>query len=756
MITNSNNNMRDSKEQDFLNEDDFDRKIRKEESDEKPSSEDHDSREEQEVEENQEEQSLDNKADNIQKPENIDEADEENIDESDEEIKAENIDEADEEIKAALVAGTSPDEDIKAKAEEKHETSSVEKGDENSVSDERDDEAEVYGPITNNDKVQYVEMEEMVSVEEMDDIGQTEEEYAKEEEKEEDEEVDYSSFTKDQLVKAAEDLLNEENIKKADSSLKELKNHFEEIYSGEKKLALEKFIGEGGTEDDFNYKGDDLDARFESVVRTIKEKKDRFMADMEKTREQNLAAKNLVLEKLRKLVDAEENTASITELKEIQNEWRSIGPVPSQYVRSLWANYSALIDRFYDNRSIYFELKELDRRKNLEAKIDICERAEKLEKMDNLKEAIKDLNDLHEEFKHVGPAPREEQEALWKRFKAASDRIYTRRKEFVENLKSNLMQNYEEKLKLGEEVQAFVDFDSDKISEWNARTKEILDIQRKWETIGGLPREHARDVNKLFWSAFKKFFNNKSNFFKRLEGQREENLRIKEELVNRAEAIKESDNWEKTANELKELQKEWKNVGPVPEKVRNDIYLRFKKACDDFFNRKRSIDKETEKDYVDNLRQKEDICSQIEKLAEEKSNDVEKVEGLMDDYNSIGFVPRNSIKNIQKRFIKAVERFAHNASELSAEDRKDMVLAAQYQKLRSSPNANKRLQRKENSIKRQIVELENDISLWKNNVEFFANSASADKLRAEFNEKIAKARKELNELKQQLKVIRTI
>ncbi len=741
MISNSDNTRKYSKEQDFLNEEEELRNnTESEETGENSSEDDTSTQENQEDMVQEAEKSQDDHVEKIQ--------------------KTENPDETDEEIKAALVSGGHIDE--KAKVEEK----SSEKGENEASSADESSETSnetqenLKAPLDDNNDP-GMQMEEMSTVEEMDDIGQSEEDFAKEEEdkeeeKEEEEKIDYATYTKAQLVAAAADLLKEENVRKADNTLKEIKGFYTDIYSNEKQEALDKFIAEGGVADDFDYNGDDLDAKFESAARTIKEKKDKFLAEMEKSREQNLAAKNNILEKLRKLVDSEENTTSITALKEIQNEWRAIGPVPSQYVRSLWANYSALIDRFYDNRSIYFELKELDRKKNLEAKIDICERAEKLAKMENLKEAIKELNDLHEEYKHIGPAPREEQEALWKRFKAASDIVYTRRRDFVENLKTNLKQNLDEKHRLSDAVQEYVNFDSDKITDWNAKTKEVLELQKKWEAIGGLPREHARDINKQFWTAFKKFFNNKSNFFKRLEGQRDSNLKLKEELITRAENLKESDDWEKTANELKELQREWKEIGPVPEKVRNEIYQRFKKACDAFFERKRSTQKETEKDYVVNLRRKEEICATIEKLAADKSSDIEQVEELLDEYNGIGFVPRNSIKTIQKRFNKAVESFATQAPELSSEDRRDLVTAAQYQKLRSSPNANKKIQRKENSIRRQIGELENDIALWKNNIEFFASSASAEKLKEEFNEKIANARKELDELKQQLKVIRTI
>lgn len=653
------------------------------------------------------------------------------------------IDEQEAEAKAEIVAGSLIDENIIEKV-----------GGANKDPERKEEENGI------------VQSEIIDSVDDMSDIGQSEEEFAQDEkdrqspisaaqEKEETKE-DYSTYSKDDLVKTVEGLIKEEDIRNTDNLLREIKKFFENIRRQEEQDAIEKFKAEGGEEDDFEYKGDDLDRRYDVAIRTFKEKKDKLYAEIEKTREQNLAAKNEILEKLRGLVDSEETTTSISALKEIQNEWRAIGPVPSQFVRSLWANYNALIDRFYDKRSIYFELKELDRKKNLEAKIEICEKAERLEQLESVKEAMNELNVLHEEFKHIGPAPKNDQEEIWKRFKAASDKIYQRRREFYENLKSNLQENLSEKARLSEAVREFVAFDSERMSEWNVKTREIIELQKKWEAIGSLPRENARDVNRQFWSAFKKFFSNKSAFFKKQEGRKEDNLKLKEELIEKAERLKESDNWDRTANELKELQREWKNIGPVPDKAKNDIYERFKKACDEFFERKRVIERDAEKDFEENLKRKEQICEEIEKMAAETSSDIERVEELMDEYNEIGFVPRNSIKTIQRRFSKAVETFASSAANLSPEDKKDLTIAAQYQKIRSSPNANRKLQRKESSIRRQISELENDISLWKNNVEFFANTDRAEKLKAEFNEKISKARKELKDLKQQLKVIRTI
>src|SRR5690606_18050660 len=181
--------------------------------------------------------------------------------------------------------------------------------------------------------------------------------------------------------------------------------------------ALKRFIDKGGEEADFAYKPDELDIRFDADYALLKERRHKHYANLEKQKDANLAAKNQLLEKLRSLVDDEETTASINELKEIQKEWKGIGQIPANQVKSIWANYNALMDRFYDNRSIYFELKELDRRKNLEAKLELCERAEKLNEESNIKLAMKELNELHEEFRHIGPVPKEEQEPLWQRFK---------------------------------------------------------------------------------------------------------------------------------------------------------------------------------------------------------------------------------------------------------------------------------------------------------------------------------------------------
>jgi hypothetical protein len=572
---------------------------------------------------------------------------------------------------------------------------------------------------------------------------------------EEDEEVvekDFGHFSKEELVNELQSILNGENIKALEKIVDEIRNCFEELVENEKKAALENFISKGGKESDFKVVNSKIDNRFEALMNRYRSRKASFLADLGKQKDTNLQKKHLVLESLRKLVDSEETTTSIGALKKIQQEWKAIGPVQNQHVKSLWASYNALMDRFYDKRSIYFELKELDRRKNLEAKIEICEKAEKLTKESNIRDAIKELNELHDEFKHLGPVPSDQQEVIWQRFKTASDQIYSRRKDFLHEIKKSLLGNLEQKKALIEELEKFRDFNNESIVEWNIKTREILDIQKKWEALGGIPKEHTKAINKNFWSAFKTFFGNKNKFFKKLEGKREENLKLKEELINKAIALKDSDDWVGTANKLKELQNEWKNVGPVPEKHKTEIFDRFKQTCDEFFNKRRTHSKEVEVEYVNNLQKKEDICLELEKMISDNALNIERFQVLQSEYEQIGYVPRNAIKKIQKRFSTISEKF-YELADVSDERKNELKFSAEINKLKSSPDSDRKLQRKEIELRKMINKLENDIAIWRNNLDFFKESDTADKLRAEFNIKIEKALGQLNELKEELKVI---
>lgn len=568
------------------------------------------------------------------------------------------------------------------------------------------------------------------------------------------EEEDYSEYSKEQLVELIKQLAKSDNIIQAEKKAREIKPFYDELFEKQRAEAYEKFIAEGGEEGDFSYQPDELDNRFEANYKLLRDKRSAYLKENEQRKEENLKKKEEILERLREFVDSDESNFSFDKFKEIQAEWKSVGPIPQNQARTLWANYNALVDRFYDNRSIYFELKELDRKKNLEAKVALCEKAERLVDYENIKDAIRELNELHHDFKYIGPVPKDEQENVWQRFKKASDAVYARRKDYVESLKTDLAENEKIKKELGDKVQEFASFNSDRIKEWNEKTKKILEIQKQWEATGGLPRATAKEINKNFWNSFKKFFQNKSAFFKKLDVQRDENLKKKQELVKKAEELKDNTDWKGTAEKLKDLQRQWKDIGPVPEKVRDQVYKEFKAACDYFFDQKRANTSGVEKEYQENLTEKEKILDQIEKLAKEGEQDADKLKELQEQYDEIGFVPKRDVVRIKNRYTEVVDKFIKQLKNVDDEDRQKLKLESQIIKMKQGPNADHKLYKKEIALKKQIANVENEIATYKNNMEFFASSKKADKLKEEFKTKIKDANNQLKVLKDQLKIIR--
>ncbi len=568
--------------------------------------------------------------------------------------------------------------------------------------------------------------------------------------------VDFTTLDKPGLVKLIELLAKEEDPIMADKVSRQIKECYDVIHTAERKDALDRFVADGNDPDHFAYKFDELDNRFDGSFKLMRDKKFKFIKNLERNKEKNLAEKVSLLEELRALVDEEETTSSIQSVKKIQEHWRELGPVPGQHVKTLWANYHALMDLYYDQRSIYFELKELDRKKNLEAKFELCEKAEKLVSVKNLREAISELNNLHEDFKHIGPVPKADQQALWDRFKHASDQVYARRKEFIKHLKEDLKENLNNKVELAEEVQQYLQFSSDRINDWNKKTKVVLELQKRWESIGGLPRERAKDVNRKFWGAFKGFFHNKGLFFKKLEGERVINLEKKKRLVEMAESLKGSTDWNETAEQLKNLQKEWQNIGPVSEKYRNSIYSQFKDACDSFFNNRRSQNQELEKLYIVNLQKKQQICTEIEIMTTTGDHDLDKFLDLKQKFNDVGYVPTAEVKNIRAQYSEVANGFLATVPEKLADEARQIKYDIQFEKLKKGPHADRRKEQKEQALRKDIDTLGNDISTWRNNLEFFANSKTANKVKEEFTVKIDKAEQELQELKSQLRSLRQL
>lgn len=571
-----------------------------------------------------------------------------------------------------------------------------------------------------------------------------------------DDHPDYSSFSKKDFVELLKNLSHESDFKKIDFVLREVKPLYDEIRDKEKEEALKAFVDSGGNADDFEYRQGELDNSFDATYRLLRDRRNQFNKSQEEQKNENFRRKNELLEQLRVLVDAEDSDQSFHKFKELQKEWKNVGPVPNAQVKPLWASYSALVDRFYDNRSIYFELKELDRKKNLEGKIELCVRAEKLLEVERLKDAVRELNELHNEFKHIGPVPKEEKDGVWHRFKAASDAIYAKRDAFLDNLNKEQVKNLDEKLRIAEEVAAFANFETDRIKEWNQKTQEILAIQKKWEGVGAVTRSKAKEVNKKFWSSFKAFFSKKNVFFRKLDEEREKNLTAKRDIIRQAHELKESKDWDKTANTLKDLQRQWKEIGPVPEKMREKVFQEFKEACDFFFGQRRHQFEKVENEQEENLQMKEALCKELEDLSASGSGTVEQLQSIVERFNTIGFVPKKSINDSRNRFRVAVDQFIAQLGGVSEDEKERLQLEVQLGNLRNDPQGERKLYQREQTIRKRISKIENDIATLRNNMEFFGRSKNAAAYKAEFAQQIDAATVQLNALKGQLKLLKTV
>lgn len=570
---------------------------------------------------------------------------------------------------------------------------------------------------------------------------------------EEEKPIDFSQFTKKDFVSLLKDLTREEDFKKVDRLLKEAKLLYDEIRDGEKQAALLRFIADGGKKDDFDYRIDELDHQFDATLKVVRERRNQFYKNLEEKKAEGLRIKNELLEKLRMLVDGEDSPSAFHQFKELQKEWKNSGPVPASHAKDMWASYNAIIDRFYDHRNIYYELKELDRKKNLEAKRELCNKAERLLSEKLISVAVRELNELHNEFKHIGPVPKDEQETLWQQFKSASDNVYAKRDAYVASLQAELTKNLEQKIALGEQVESYGSFTTDKIKDWNQKTKDILELQKKWDAIGGVPRSKQKEINKKFWGPFKQFFQNKSLFFKKLDEERNHNLKLKEEIVAKALAFKESTDWEKTSNELKALQAQWKQIGPVPEKQREKIFTQFKEACDFFFEQLRGVQSKANQEQIENLGKKEALIAELHQMVDNKAVNIDMIRTLQTKFNEIGFVPKKDVALVRARFNEIVSRALSSIENLSAEDRNTAELEIQLTNLKSDPQADRKILQKEQVIRKQIVKIENDIAVLKNNLAFFERSKNADQMKHEYGKQVEELTNRLQHLKKQLKML---
>ncbi|MGV3586881.1 MAG: DUF349 domain-containing protein [Adhaeribacter sp.] len=535
----------------------------------------------------------------------------------------------------------------------------------------------------------------------------------------------------------------------------ELYRQYEAKLAVEKAEALDRFMAEGSSADDFEFQPGFEHQELEKAYFQFRENRSREQRNDEEQKIKNAKRKQELLDELRELVESPETKSSGDKIRQIQTEWKAIGPVPPADSKQLWNSYHALLDIFYNNRSIFYELKELDRRKNLQHKIHLCERAEALVNQPSINTALQELRKLHEEWKNVGPVPNDQRDAIWERFIQASEKVHARKKEFISERKAQEQENLIKKTALLDRMEAFQSFGTDRINDWRDKTDEIQKLKEEWDSVGLVPKERADEINKRFWSSYKAFFNHKNAFFKNLDEQKMQNLRLKTELCEQAETLRDSTDWDETKEKLIQLQKKWKTIGRVPDKYSDKLWQRFRSACNEFFDRKQNQvqQRENELNQASQIKQTyfEELASRITLLNTEPGS-YEEYEQLRNRW--LGLPSNKGTNRLDDKYFDLLEKFVNSIVDLTTEEKDAVVAELQVTRFKQGPDASSRIQQKEQAIRRDISQLENDIRTLKTNIEFFGRSKNAEKLREEYQARIAEADHRIQVLQRQLYAFR--
>ncbi|SMB99245.1 protein of unknown function DUF349 [Hymenobacter roseosalivarius DSM 11622] len=497
-------------------------------------------------------------------------------------------------------------------------------------------------------------------------------------------------------------------------------------------------------------------AELVKAMQEFRESRARDARAEDEQRAKNFTHKQELLAQLRLLVESAETKDSSARIKTLQNDWKSTGPVPQKDAQELWNSYHALLDIYYNNRGLFFEMKELDRRRNLEAKEALLRRAEALSEQPSINKALQELRQLHEEWKHIGPVPNEQRDAIWQRFLQASEQVHDRKKNFLDTRSTEENANLTRKTALLEQIRSFGDFQTERVNEWRGKTDELQKLKEEWDAAGLVPRDKADQLNKQFWGAYKGFFQRKNQFFKALDEEKGQNLKRKLDLCDQAEAALENSNWEEGREIVIRLQKEWKLIGRVPEKQSDKVWNRFRTACDAFFDRKNQEVKQREvKAQLVSQEQAAHLDRVADAVAALSADNPGTLEGFRQQITEWRASGAAGGPRAEEKFQTLMGKYLDMVPNLAYADRGELLFQLQVERLKSGPDAQQALYKKEQGLRRDINELENDIATLQTNLEFFARSKNANQLREEYQGRIDEAKVRIDALKKQLKIVRS-
>lgn len=560
--------------------------------------------------------------------------------------------------------------------------------------------------------------------------------------------------TKKEVVERLKEIAaSDENPDKDEIDL--LKTVFYKLHITEREARMKEYIDGGGDPEAYQIMPDEDEETFKQQMAIVREKRARIFQQQEAEKQANLEKKLEIIEKIKAMATSpDEANKSYNEFKELQQQWKDIKNVPADRASELWRNYQLYVEQFYDLLKLNSEAREYDFKKNLETKTKLCEAAEKLADEEDVISAFHQLQELHQQYRETGPVAKELREQIWTRFKAAYTVINKRHQQHFEDLRSKEEENLTLKTALCEKVEEISKQENKTASDWEKRSKEIIDIQNQWKTIGFAPQKMNVKIFERFRAACDDFFGRKSEFFKEMKQAYAANIEKKKALVEKAQALADSTDWKVTSDKLINLQKEWKTIGVVPKKIGDQLWHDFLNACNKFFEARNAANAGARNEERENLEKKRSIIEQIKALVADAANATrEKVQALTDEYNKVGHVPYKEKDALYAAYHEALDAIYKELNISNKRRRLDDFKSNIRNMAKRGEDA---IDNERGRLTRRFEQLKQEIQTYENNLGFLnASSKKGNSLIDEMNRKVQKLRDDLELVRQKIKAIDT-
>ncbi len=532
-----------------------------------------------------------------------------------------------------------------------------------------------------------------------------------------------------------------------------LKTVFYKLHIAEREAKLKEYIDGGGDPEQYQILPDSCEEAFKAEMGIIKEKRQQLFKEMEQEKQENLQKKLDIIEKIKAMVTSpEEANKSYKDFKALQEEWKEIKNVPAERANELWRNYQLYVEQFYDLLKLNIEAREYDFKKNLELKTKLCEAAEKLADETDVISAFHQLQKLHQEYRETGPVAKELREEIWNRFKTASTVINKRHQQHFETLRAKEEENLEKKTALCEKAEAIAAEENKGSGDWERHTKEIIELQKEWKTIGFAPQKMNVKIFERFRAACDDFFGRKTEFFRGLKETFKVNAEKKRALIEKAKALQDSTEWKSTSDKLINLQKEWKTIGMVPKRLGDQLWEEFLNACNKFFEARNAAGAGTRSEERENLTKKLDVIERLKAAAEEAGEGLqEKVQKLVEEYQAIGHVPFKEKDKVYEEYHAVLDRLYKDLNITVAKRRLTKFKDNLKQVVERGDNA---LDNERARLMRQYEQLKSEVQTYENNLGFLnASSKKGNSLIDEMNRKVQKLKDEVQLVRDKIKAI---